>query len=142
MALGTYDPAEVSLVAAGVPISGFAPGTFITVEYNEDAYSLTVGSAGDACRARTNNNSARITFTLLQSSISNPLLSAAHTLDRLTPAGDGVLPSGIKDNSGTTLIAAESSWIVKYANVEFSNEVTNREWVIETDYLNTLVGSN
>lgn len=142
MALGTYDPAEVSLVAAGVPVSGFAPGTFITVEYNEDAYSLTVGAAGDACRARTNNNSARITFTLLQSSISNPLLSAAHTLDMRSPAGDGVLPSGIKDNSGTTLIAAENSWIVKYANVEFSNEVTNREWVIETDYLNTLVGSN
>lgn len=142
MALGTYDPAEVSLIAAGVPVTGFAPGTFITIEYNEDAFNLSVGAGGDACRTRTNNNSARITFTLLQSSISNPLLSAQHELDKRSPAGDGVLPSLVKDTSGTTLAAAELSWIVKAANVEFGNEATNREWVVETHELNMLVGSN
>lgn len=140
--LGTYYPDQVSLQACGIPISGFAPGTFITVEYNEDAFTLQIGSDGEGCRTRSNNRSGKITFTLQQSSIANLALSALHNVDRRTPAGDGIAPSLIKDNSGTTVISAEKSWILKMANVEFSNETTGREWVIETDDLNVLVGGN
>lgn len=140
--LGTYQPDQVALIAVGVPVTGFAPGTFITAERNEDSFSLSVGSDGDACRTRTNNLSGRITFTLLQSSASNILLSAIANTDERSPAGDGILPSTVKDNSGTTLLLAENSWIVKPANVEYSNEATNREWVVETNELNMVVGGN
>jgi hypothetical protein len=140
--LGTYQPDQVALIAVGVPITGYAPGTFITAERNEDSFALSVGADGDACRTRTNNLSGRITFTLLQSSASNILLSAIANTDERSPAGDGILPSTVKDNSGTTLLTAENSWIVKPANVEYSNETTNREWVVETNELNMLVGGN
>jgi hypothetical protein len=140
--LGTYRPDQVALIAVGVPVTGFAPGTFITAERNEDSFTLSVGSDGDACRTRTNNLSGRITFTLLQSSASNILLSAIANTDERSPAGDGILPSTVKDNSGTTLLTATKSWIVKPASVEYSNEATNREWVVETHELNMLVGGN
>jgi hypothetical protein len=140
--LGTYVPDEVSLIAVGIPITGFAPGTFISVEQNEDAFSLQVGSSGEACRTRTNNLSSRITFTLLQSSNDNLLLSAVFNSDQLSPAGDGILPTLIKDNSGTTVIGAEKSWIVRMPTVEFANEGGTREWVIETDRINAVVGGN
>jgi len=145
MALGVYDPAQISLVAVGIPVSGFAEGTFVTVERNADSFNLTVGSDGDSCRARSNNKSGRITFTLLQSSLTNQLLSAAVNLDEISPSGDAIGPSQIKDNSSTTattLVFAEKSWIVKPANVEYSNEVTTREWIVETDDLVMNVGGN
>lgn len=142
MALGTYDPSQVTLIAAGVPVSGFAEGTFITAERNEDSFNLSVGSDGEACRTRTNNRSGRITFTLLQSSISNQLLAAVLNTDEITPAGDAIAPSMIKDNTGTTLIMAETSWLVRPANVEYANEASNREWIVETDNLVMNIGGN
>jgi hypothetical protein len=140
--LGTYSADQVALIAVGVPISGYAPGTFITVERNEDSFSLSVGSDGDACRSRTKNFSGKITFTLLQSSNSNLLLSALANADERSPLGDSIAPSTIKDLTGTTLVTAEKSWLVKPANVEYSNEITNREWVVETNELNMLIGGN
>ena len=142
MPLRTYYPNEVSLIAVGLPISGFAPGTFISVEKNEDAFTLQVGSDGEGCRTRTNNFSGRITFTLQQSSALNDALSALHNIDTRSPSGDGVLPSFIKDNSGRTLVAAENSWIVRQPTTEFANEAGTREWIIESDDLNMQVGGN
>lgn len=142
MALGTYDPAQVALVACGIPVSGFAKGTFITIEYNEEAFKLSIGSDGEGTRTRTNDNSARLTFVTTQTSASNPILSALHTLDKKTPSGDAIAPTLVKDNSGTTLAAMELSWIVKDAKIEFADESTGREWIVETDNLDQLVGSN
>lgn len=138
----TYDPAQVSAIVAGIPLSGFAPGTFITVEQNEDSFSLTTGPDGDSCRAKSNNRSARVTFTLLQSSAVNDLLSALHNLDINSPSGDGIGPFLLKDNSGRTVNAAEHCWIVKPANSSFGGEVENREWTVESDFMNHFVGGN
>lgn len=140
--LKTYYPDEVALIAVGLPISGFAPGSFISIEKNEEAFSLQIGADSEGCRTRTNNFSGRITFTLQQSSALNDALSAIHNIDMRSPSGDGVLPSMIKDNSGRTLVEAETSWIVKHPTVEFSNEATDREWIIESDNLNMQVGGN
>lgn len=146
MALGKYDPSQVALIAVGVPVTGYAPGTFIVAERNEDSFNLTIGSDGEGCRTRTNNRSGRITFTLQQSSITNQLLSTALNLDENTPAGDGIAPSLIKDNTGLptaqTFVNAPESWLVKPANVEYSNEATTREWIVETDNLIMNVGGN
>jgi hypothetical protein len=114
----------------------------VSVEQNEDSFSLAVGTDGDACRAKTNNRSARITLTLLQSSLSNDLLSAVHNLDILSPNGDGIGPFLMKDNSGRSLFAAEKAWIVKPPTSAFAREAESREWVIETDNLVQQVGGN
>jgi hypothetical protein len=82
----------------------------------------------------------------MQTSDSNNLLSALHTLDKTSPNGDGIAPTLVKDNSGAvltpTLASCESSWIVKQATVTFAKETQGREWVVETDFLNELVGGN
>lgn len=142
MSLKTYDPNDVSVVAFGIPITGYADGTFVSVEFNEDSFSLTVGTDGDACRAKTSNKSARMTITLLQSSLANDLLSAVHALDILTPSGDGIGPFLMKDNSGRTLFAAEKCWITKMPTTTFSREAESREWVLETDAMIAFAGGN
>lgn len=142
MTLRTYDPKEVSVIF-GAPIKGFADGTFVSVEYNEDFFTMQIGADGDAIRAKSNNSSARVTITLLQSSESNDILSATLNLDRLSPSGDGILPFLLKDNTGRTLMTAEKMWITKPPTVAYGREGETREWVLETDnMLPSNIGGN
>ncbi len=140
MALTNYDSAKVSVIFNGLPISGFADGTFVSVEQTEDTFALTVGAGGEAVRAANNNGSGRVTLTLLQSSESNDALSALHNADKLS--GDGVGALMVKDNSGRTVIAAAKAWIVKPATSEFAREATNREWIFESNSIVHNVGGN
>lgn len=142
MTLRTYDPNEVSIIFGGIVVEGFADGTFLSVESNEDAFSLQVGTDGEGTRSRTSNKSGRATFTLMQSSASNQALSALHNLDISTPAGDGIVPLLIKDNSGTSLYAAEKAWIVRQPTSGFGREAESREWIVETDLMIHTIGGN
>jgi len=142
MGVRNYDPKGIIAIFSGIPIQGFAAGTFLSVEQNEDSFALTVGADGEGCRSKTNNRSAKATFTLMQSSLTNDLLSALHNVDLNSPLGDGIGPLLIKDISGTTLIAAEKAWIVRQANSTYSRDPESREWVIETDYAVVNVGGN
>ena len=140
--LAYLDPKEVVISFGPILLSGYADGTFVSVERNEDSFSLTVGSDGEAARSKSNNKSGRVTVTLLQSSLSTDLLSAQAVLDERSPSGDGVAPLLVKDNNGRGLYTAETAWIVKPATASHARETENREWVIETNELLMLVGGN
>jgi hypothetical protein len=142
MPLRTYDPSQVIIVFAGIPLSGFADGTFLSVEQNEDSFTLQIGTDGEGTRSKTNNRSGRVTFTLMQSSQANDLLSALHNLDIRSPNGDGIGPLLIKDNSGRSLFSAEKAWIVKPPTGEYGREAASREWIVETDHLILQHGGN
>lgn len=135
-----YDAKKVIQVFNNIPILGYADGTFVSVERNEDSFELTVGSDSEGCRSQVNNFSGRVTFTLGQWSATNDLLSALLTVDELT--GNGIGPYILKDLKGTTLVTAESAWIVKPANIEYDRSPTSREWIIESDRLIMAVGGN
>jgi hypothetical protein len=135
MALRQYDPAKVLITLGNDLLSGYADGTFLNVEQNEDSYTLQMGTDGEGTRTRTNNESARITVTLMQSSASNDVLSALHELDKAIGFGAGCVPLLIKDFSGRSIFSAEKAWIVKPPSSEFGREATGREWMIETDKL-------
>jgi hypothetical protein len=139
--LRTFDPNQVSVIFGGI-IGGYADGTFISVEQNEDSFGLVVGTDGEGCRSRSNNRSARVTITLGQWSASNQALSAIHNADILTPGGDGILPFILKDNSGTTICSAEKAWITKPPSVSYGRDPESREWVLETDNMIWNVGGN
>lgn len=135
--LRTYDPKQVSMIYAGQIIEGFAEGTFILAERNEDSANLQVGSQGDATRAISNNRGGRVTITLQQTSPSNGVFDAQRLAMEL--AGGGVAPMLCKDAGGLELFGGAKSWVVKPPPIEFSNEPTNREWILETDFLEMAV---
>lgn len=134
----TYDPGQVIVSFAGVVLQGFAPDTFVTVERDEDGWMKTAGADGEVCRTRNRNRMGRVTVTLLQSSQSNDALSALAILDELSAGGSG--PLLIRDLNGTTLVAVQNAWIAKFANAEFGKELGNREWPIDCDKIEMLVG--
>lgn len=138
--LKEYDPGLVDLIAVGIPISGFAEGTFIVVEREADAYTKSVGSDGEVSRTRNRNLSGTITFTTMATSPVNLLLSGVALADE--NFGTGVFPSSVSDNSGLSLHIAAESWIRKVPNAEFADERGNREWIIDCADLSMLSGGN
>lgn len=140
MATNTFRPQDVTVAFNGVPISGFADGTFVAWDRNNDSYRIRVGSAGEAGRANSGDRSGTVTVTLLSTSPVNGVLSALAKVDE--DSGDGVGLLAVVDLSGATLIKAESAWIRKPPAGEMSNEVTTREWVFETDVLEIFDGGN
>jgi hypothetical protein len=141
--LKTYSADEIVAVFGNIIMNeGLADGTFITVEWDEDAYALSVGADGEATRSKTNNRAATITLTLMQTSDVNDLLSTQYLLDINSPGGAGVAPFLLKDTQGRTLMAAEQCWIQRAANVEYGREATTREWVLRTSSLVPFIGGN
>lgn len=142
MAVKSYDPSNVSMFYGPIEMQGFAQDAAITVEHDEDDWTLVKGVDGEGTRSKTSNDSATVTVALMQSSAVNVLLSASRTLDKNTPGGIGGFPLLIKDNSGTTLFSAESCWIQKAPTAELNREATTREWIFRTDSLIAVHGGN
>ncbi len=142
MAVKEYDSASVFVSVGGVPISGFAADSKVTIARNNDAYTLQMGSDGEAARSKSNDKSGRMTIQLLQTSPSNAILSAFALADEVTPGG-AVFPFACKDLNGGSLHTAQTGWIVKKPDAEYVVEAGPREWIIETDDLkHTVAGNN
>jgi hypothetical protein len=140
MSVKTYNPADVLLTVAGIPITGYADGTFIAIGRDNPSWNSGTGSDGEGWRAKSNDKSGTCTLTLLQTSAANDALSALVAVDEAS--GDGIGPLLLKDLSGRSLYEAETCWVEKPADAEFAREQSDREWVIKTDKLNVFVGGH
>lgn len=140
MAIKTYDPKLVIITMGGVPLGGYADGTFLTVVRDEAKFTKVTGADGETTRAKSNNQSGTATITLLQSSASNDVLSGFAELDDLN--NDGVVPFLVKDLSGRTLVAAGEAWIEEEADDEFAKETSDREWTIALGPFQKFTGGN
>lgn len=140
MAMKSFNPLQVSVIVGTKALTGWAAGSFVTVSMDEDAFAKKVGTDGEVTRSKSNNNTGSITITLDQASASNAYLSGLALLDRAS--GGGVIPVLIRDANGETLISAESAWVKKMPDVEYSNESLDREWVLDCGSLEYFVGGN
>lgn len=139
MAMATYDPTQFGIIFGASILGGFSDGSFLTVQRNEESFSIRTGVDGTTARAKNANKSARITLTLMATSESNDVLAAAAQADELTSSG--VQSFLMRDNNGTTLVTAARCWVTKPADIEYGREVGDRQWVLETDNCQIFVGS-
>lgn len=140
--LKNYDGAKVTFVWGNIVATGLADGSWVTVARDEDGSSLYIGTDGSGTRAKSNNFAGTITVRLAQSSETNDAYSAQYALAEAGTGGAGVYPAMLRDNSGRTLVQAQSCWIQKLPDAEFGREATEREWVFRTDRLIMSVGGN
>jgi len=134
----TYDPKKCLVIIGGVPMSGFGEDTFVAVARDEDAFTKVVGADGEVSRSKSANRAGSLTLTLMQTSLSNDVLSALAAADELD--GRGVVPVLIKDLTGTTTLFAAHGWIRKVPDVELGKDIGTREWVIDTADMDVFVG--
>lgn len=136
MAVYTYDAKQVHLVYGGALITGFAEGSFIRVEYNEDRYALTKGADGLGARAKSNNESAKITVGLMPNSPANAVFQSAQMLDKVRNAG--ALPLELTDLTTGDLFTAESAWVMKDPGRDHQKTIQGVPWVLEADDLQAI----
>jgi len=138
--LRTYDASQVIVLAGGIPLSGFADGTFVSVERSSDAYTKVNGADGHTSRSKSCDKSGQATITLAQTSPANDILQGFATLDELS--SNGVFPFAVKDLSGRTTFVSAHAWIKKIPNVSFGKEIENREWVLDLADVDMFIGGN
>jgi hypothetical protein len=140
MAVRTYDPKQILVIVGGVPIGGYADGTFVKVSRKSDAYSMTTGCDGITSRAKSNDRSGSIVITLAQTSPSNKILTGFAVADEIANAG--VVPVLIKDSAGDSAYVSGFAWVRKQPDGEFGKEVGNREWNMDAADLDIFTGGN
>ena len=128
MALKTYDFRKVALLVSGVPISGFAEGDAISVEFPE-SWTKQIGAGGAHTRSRNNDQSAQLTITLQQTSSSNAFLAGLAAADEVT--GLPILGVLIKDLRGNDLLAAPQAYVSQKPGLTYGKDSGSREWVIQ-----------
>lgn len=129
MAIATYDPRNVIVTIGGVNLSGFADGTFVTVERAAETFTKVVGAYGEVARVRSADRSGSMTITLMQTSNANSYLNGLANQDE--QSGTGIVAIQVKDTTTNTTINATEAWIKTKPKAEFGKDMGNREWVFE-----------
>ena len=136
----TFDPKMIVITFGSIPISGYAEGTFVSVNRSGDAFAKRKGAGGDVERINKNQGDFEVTVTLLQTTPTNKELSAVLAADQVTNAG--VFPLTIKDLLGETLFFAPQAWIRKDPEWEDGDDLNSRAWIFDTGIGSNLIGGN
>lgn len=124
--LATYDPSKVYIIIGGVPLSGYADGTFVTIDEMSDGVMSQAGADGEVARSMSTDRRVEVTITLQQTSLSNAILSGLYIADKIS--GAGIIPILVEDLTGGTEFAAGQAWINKQASRGYSKGIETREW--------------
>jgi hypothetical protein len=128
--VGTYDAKKVILTLGGVPISGYADGTFVQSDPNSETWFKHVGADGEVSRALSNDNTHTIQITLKQMSLSNTYLRTVMNADKLT--GLGMLPFTFTDMTTGESHFWPEAWVSTDPPTGRAKEETEKQWTIHT----------
>lgn len=120
----SYDPGQVVLIFGAIPITGFADGTMVTTQKDDEGVRAFVGSAGEAAFVESRKRSGKITFRLAETSNTNALLSAHYA------AGNFAVPTELASISTGAGHFAAASKLAREPDTEHSNEMPVKEWTI------------
>ena len=140
MTLANYSPESVNCLAFGIPLNGFADGTFINISKDKVSYGSTETTDGQVARIYTNSQTYTISLTFHRGSTSNDILTKLWQLDELSQVGK--FPLFIKDLSGTDLFFSTSTWIEGVPNMVQSTNFDTRTWILKSSQAVINIGSN
>lgn len=135
----TYKPSDIVVVVSGYQLTGIVS---LTAQWSSPPYTTIKGIRGKNTRVRNYDSGLTLTLQVLQTSITNDLLSDIVFKDSIT--GNGKLHVQIKDGSGSTVLTSTNAFVSNRADVAYSNDLSEREWRIEMldTTFDTIVGGN
>lgn len=112
MAHVTYSSRQVVSNFIGLPIDGYAEDSFITITYNSDFSTPTVGADGEVALALSPDETGTITFELIDTSAGAKRLAEVYAGQR---TADKPLrgPLTISDPSGASLVLSNNAHLQK-----------------------------
>lgn len=123
----TYDPLKVNLIVGDVAIVGFAEGSMIEVERNEDAIYPYVGTKGEVSIAESADKTGTIKVVLKQTS---PSVGYLNTLAK-QKGDDSFFPVSIVNmNTNGQSASGTKCRVKKMASESYDKEITEREFEI------------
>ena len=125
-----YDPKKVTITVGGHEVKGIADGTFLTVNRNNQTWSLASGASGEHARSKSNDRSGTFELTLMQTSETNDFLSGKMVADEATNSGKFLVH--VFDANGATLVKTDDAWVQQPPSVEYGKELSDRVWTIES----------
>lgn len=144
--VGTYSPEFLDVIISNDVmnhiVTGFAEGTFVSIEPFEDRITPSYGAKGEAYRAMSGVRAFNVMITLSQTSHSNDILT--YLLDNDRETLNGTFTVTIKDSSGTTLLTDRCAYIGTEPTASFSGggTIESREWSIHTPSPDRMIGGN
>lgn len=123
--MAVIDPKKANVVVNGFPIDGYAAGTFIEFEQDEDNTAIVMGGKGDSDIVILPGQPGTLKFTLRNPSVANAYLELLVELQK-----KGVtLKTQFTSPHGASL--ADESAIKKRAKISISDSGDDtREWEI------------
>lgn len=130
----TYDPGKNTVSFAGIKITGYMKGTFITVKRTTPKWSYESGGQGDGVYVKGTDDSAILEVTLQATSPTNADLSAQYKKDKKDGSGKGAV--SVEDlNTSNTLFAGGEGRILSCPDYERGDALTPVVWQIHISKL-------
>lgn len=123
-----YAADAVSFIVNGVPMTGFADGSFVTVARATESATLHVGADGKGTMVINANQSGTFVARFTQTSLSNAVLSALESTH-------AVFPVILKDANGNSLHSGAKGFITTMPSSDYAQELSTREWTITVEKL-------
>lgn len=134
----TYKPSDLKLIIAG----SYQVGGIVSISLTfPERYKIVKGIKGQHTRVRNRDTSCVIAVELLQTSVSNDILSDIVSQDILT--GKGRLSISVQDVAGTSRFETSNAFISSYPQTNYSTELSTRTWtfqMLDTNFI--MVGGN
>lgn len=127
----TYTPSDVIILVEAYSLTDLVN---INLTFNAEAFSMVRGIRGQNTRRQSFDTSATLTIEVLQTSITNDVLTDLLVADRISQSSR--IYVSLKDNSGLTDISSTEAFVSSSPVVTYSNELTTRVWNIHM--LNTV----
>lgn len=134
----TYSPSSVSIILSGYTLTGIES---VTLRWNARPFTVRRGIRGQHTRVFNRDLQATIVLEVLQTSITNDVLSQVLIQDRRTLSGR--LELTVDDGSGTTSYQTTNCFLARYPDVVHKNGLVLRTWEIEVlDWTDGSLGGN
>lgn len=117
----TFDPKKVTITYGGMVVTGFAEGTMVQCEKNEDNNTAHVGVLGEVSRAINADNTGKITFSLAGTSPWISIFAQKAAANELESC------NVIDMNTHGINVGGSECWIVKAPNVNIGKEVEEQD---------------
>ena len=138
-AVRTYDPKKIAITFRGNIITGIADGDFVEIT-GDDGFEMRKGAAGDEDRINKNETGKDVNVTLMQTSISNDILSAIYESDAINNDGKG--PLQIVDLNGTSILYSAQAYIKKSPDTTKGDSLGTTVWNFRAPQATYVPGGN